>query len=294
MVGGALLDRLEGSDWTIAAPTRSELDLTDRGATTAFVADFRPHAVVHAAGRVGGIQANIAAPVNFLVDNADMGRNIIAVARAAGVEKFVNLASSCVYPRGHAEALREEDILCGALEPTNEGYALAKILVLRLCQYINREEGTARFKTLIPCNLYGPNDHFDPQVSHLLPAAIRKVAEAKQKGSREVEIWGDGTARREFLYVGDLADAIVRSLDQFETLPELMNVGVGVDYSVSEYYAEVSSVIGWAGKFTYNATKPVGMKRKLVDVSRQTEWGWRPTTSLHEGLAATYRGFLEL
>lgn len=294
MVGRTLLEYLDPSKWTIAAPAREELDLTNAQATAAYVADFRPDAVVHAAGRVGGIQANIAAPVDFLVANTDIARNIIMAADAAGVQRFVNLASSCVYPRDRAMALREEDILRGELEPTNEGYAIAKIFALRLCQYLNRQEGSARFKTLIPCNLYGPNDHFEPEVSHLVAATVRKIAEAKEQGRDTVEIWGDGTARREFLYAGDLADAIVRALENFESLPELMNVGLGYDYSIREYYEEAALAIGWHGRFTYDTTKPVGMRRKLVDVTRQTEWGWRPVTSLRDGLSATYRRFQEI
>ncbi|GJD96652.1 GDP-L-fucose synthase family protein [Methylobacterium iners] len=294
MVGRTLLEQLDPAEWTIAAPSRAELDLTDARATAVFIADFRPDAIVHAAGRVGGIQANISEPVDFLVMNTDIGRNVILGANAAGVRKFINLASSCVYPNDRDVALREEDILSGPLEPTNEGYAIAKIFALRLCQYLNRQSGSAYFKTLIPCNLYGPNDHFNPEVSHLVPAAIQKIATAKRLGSESVEIWGDGTARREFLYTGDLANAILRAIRDFERLPELMNVGLGYDFSVLEYYKAAAAAVDWRGYFTYDETKPVGMRRKLVDVTRQAEWGWRPLTTLYDGLAMTYRGFQEI
>lgn len=291
MVGRNFRDAVP-PDWIVAAPSRRELDLTDRKATTRFVADFRPDVIVHAAGRVGGIQANMNAPVAFLLDNIEIGRNVITAASEARIPRLLNLASSCIYPRDREGALRESDILTGPLEPTNEGYAIAKIFALRLCEYLNREQGAIAFKTLVPCNLYGRYDHFDEATSHLVPSVIRKVHQAKLAGSDTVEIWGDGTARREFMYAGDLAAAIVRSIEHFDTLPEVMNVGLGTDHTVLQYYEAAAAIVGFPGHFIFNLDRPVGMRRKLVDVSQQHTWGWQPATTLETGIAATYKYYI--
>lgn len=288
MVGRNILEHPRAGQWTIAAPTSAELDLTDLGETRRFVADMRPDMVIHAAGRVGGIQANMAHPVDFLVTNIDLGRNVIMAAREAGVDKLLNLASSCMYPRNAANPLGEDLILKGELEPTNEGYALAKIFATRLCEYISRETPALHYKTMVPCNLYGRHDKFDPKHSHLIPAIIHKVHLAKIGNEAEVEIWGDGTARREFMYAGDLADAVITAAANFDALPALMNTGLGHDHSINEYYAAAAEVIGWQGKFVHDITKPVGMKQKLVDISRQRAWGWMPATGLREGIEKAY------
>lgn len=293
MVGRNILEHPLSSQWDFVAPSSHELDLTDLEATRRFIADVRPDAVIHSAGRVGGIQANIAHPVDFLVTNVDLGRNVILAAREAGVEKLINLASSCMYPRNAANPLDEGLILKGELEPTNEGYAIAKVFATRLCQYIRCENPSLNYKTLIPCNLYGRYDKFAPEDSHLLPAIIHKIHVAKTTGARSVEIWGDGTARREFMYAGDAADAVLRALEGIETLPEIMNVGLGYDYSISEYYFVAASVIGWEGEFVYDLTKPVGMKKKLVNTERQSAWGWSPKISLEEGIRLAYRYYLQ-
>lgn len=293
LVGSNLREHPALAGWTVAAPIRRELDLTDFGATKAFVQSFAPDVIVHAAGRVGGIQANIEHPVDFLVTNVDIGRNIVLAAHQTGVKQVLNLASSCVYPKDCQNPLREEAILTGTLEPTNEGYALAKLFTLRLCEYLNREDPTVRYKTFIPCNLFGRYDHFDKKTSHLLPAIILKVHEAKTGGAETVEIWGDGSARREFMYAGDLADAIVTAISNFAAVPDLMNVGLGHDHSILEYYEAVRDVLGWKGQFTFDLTKPTGMKQKLVDTSRQTGWGWAPKTSLRDGIVQTYDYFLQ-
>lgn len=293
MVGRNVREHPLAAEWDILAPGSRELDLRDYGAVEAYVRRHRPDVIVHAAGRVGGIQANIAHPVDFLVVNVDLGRNIIMAARAAGVKTLLNLASSCMYPRDAENPLREDMILTGALEPTNEGYALAKIVATRLCQYICREDSSFRYKTLIPCNLYGRHDKFEPEHSHLIPAIIHKLQAAKETEAETVEIWGDGTARREFMYAGDVADAVMQALDRFDTLPELMNIGLGRDYTINEYYAAAAERIGWAGRFVHDLSKPVGMKQKLVSVARQQAWGWAPATGLAEGLAETYRFYLE-
>jgi len=288
MVGRNILAHSAAQDWTILAPTSAELDLTDPVAVRAFYADTRPDVVVHAAGKVGGIQANIADPVGFLDDNVQMGRNVIAEAHRAGVPKLINLASTCMYPAKAASPLSEDLILTAPLEPTNEGYALAKIVATRLTQYIAAQDPDAQYKTLIPCNLYGLHDKFDPKHSHLLPAIIHKMHVALTEGQDEVEIWGDGTARREFMFAADLADAVHRALTHTDTLPDVMNVGLGHDHSINGYYQAVAELLGWSGTFTHDLTKPVGMKQKMTDTTRQTAWGWAPKTSLEDGLRQTY------
>jgi GDP-L-fucose synthase len=194
-----------------------------------------------------------------------------------------------MYPRNAANPLREEVMLTGELEPTNEGYALAKILVARLCEYVGREDSSFQYKTLVPCNLYGPHDKFDPAHSHLVPAIIHKISQAKKNGLNEVEVWGTGKARREFMYAGDLADCIWRALEHFETLPQLMNVGLGTDLSILDYYRAVAHIVGYSGDFVHDLTKPEGMAQKLVSIDRLKEWGWRATTTLDEGIARTYQ-----
>jgi GDP-L-fucose synthase len=298
MVGRNILDHPLAINYDFLAPTSIELDLRDTAATHKFISQTKPDLVVHAAGRVGGIQTNILNPVDFLVANTDMGRNVILAAYKAGVPYLLNLASSCIYPRNAANPLSENQILQGELEPTNEGYALAKIFASRLCEYINREnvkngQSANRYKTLIPCNLYGRYDKFEPEHSHLIPAIIHKIHLAKVEGLTEVEIWGDGTARREFMYVGDLADAIIKCLNEYDQIPDLMNIGLGYDYSINDYYRIVADVIGWNGKFIYDTTKPVGMKQKLVDITRQSKWGWKPSTSLTSGIHKAYNFYLE-
>lgn len=288
MVGRNLLEEPRAADHDVLAPGRAQLDLTDRASVDSYLARYRPDVIVHLAAIVGGIQANINEPVRFLADNARMALNLIQGARAAGVRRLLNVGSSCMYPRDFERPLRIADLLTGELEPTNEGYALAKLLSWKLCAYAMREDSVLQYKTLVPCNLYGRHDHFDPIRSHMVPAAIRKVAEAAAAGAPTVEIWGDGSARREFMYAGDLADFIWTWLPQIEALPEITNVGLGVDYSVLDYYREAADVVGFKGEFTFDPSRPAGMKRKLLDVSQQIEFGWTPPTSLREGFSKTY------
>lgn len=293
MVGRNLLEHPAIAEFAMLAPSSCELDLCDFSAVATYLRKHQPDMVIHAAGKVGGIQANMREPVNFLLKNLDMGRNIVWASHQAGVKKLINLGSSCMYPRNYNEALHEELVLKGELEPTNEGYALAKVVTARLCEYIMREDANFQYKTLIPCNLYGRHDKFDPVHSHLIPAIIHKIHQAKQNGLDEVEIWGDGTARREFMYAGELADAIVCAIQQFDTLPSLMNVGLGYDYTINEYYQAAADVMGYTGVFTHNLTKPVGMARKLVSVEKQKAWGWSAHNSLREGVQRTYEFYLE-
>jgi GDP-L-fucose synthase len=293
MVGRNLLEHCSIGDFDVLAPRRSELDLRDFSAVQAYLQANKPDMVIHAAGKVGGIQANMREPVDFLLSNLEMSRNIVWASRQAGIKRLINLGSSCMYPRSHSEPLKEEMVLKGELEPTNEGYALAKVVTARLCDYIMREDASYQYKTLIPCNIYGRYDKFDPVHSHLIPAIIHKVHKAKQSGHELVEIWGDGTARREFMYAGDLSDAIMRAISNFDTLPNYMNVGLGHDHTINDYYHAAAEVMGYAGDFEHDLSKPVGMARKLVSVDLQTNWGWSARHELRDGIEKTYNYYLK-
>jgi GDP-L-fucose synthase len=297
MVGQNIIEHPLAHKYEIIAPSSQELDLTNFEATYQFMVTAKPDIVIHCAGRVGGIQANIAHPVDFLITNIDLCRNVIMAAKKANVPKLLNLGSSCMYPRNAPNPLGENLVLQGELEPTNEGYAIAKIFATRLCEYINREnlqKGTSNvcYKTLIPCNLYGRYDKFSPQNSHLIPAIIHKIHQAKINMQSEVDIWGDGTAHREFMFAGDLAGAVLKAIQDFYHLPDVLNIGTGHDHSINEYYLTAAKVIGWNGKFVHDITKPVGMKQKLVDIARQRNWGWMPETSLNVGIEKTYQYYL--
>lgn len=293
MVGTNILENPHFKEFDVLAPRSVELDLRDFEAVKSYLRKHSPEFVIHAAGKVGGIQANLREPVGFLLENLDMGRNIIWASRQVGIKKIINLGSSCMYPRGHEEPLKEELILKGELEPTNEGYALAKVMTAKICEYITREDESYQYKTLIPCNLYGRYDKFDPKDSHLLPAIIHKVYQAKKNNENIVEIWGDGLARREFMYAGDFSDAVIRAVHQFDSLPSYMNVGLGHDYTINNYYQAVADVIGFQGSFVHNLDKPVGMSRKLVSIDRQTSWGWSPKHDLTLGIQKTYEFYLK-
>lgn len=293
MVGRNLLENFAIKEFDVFAPRSKELDLRDFNAVQRFLLNKKPDMVIHVAGKVGGIQANMREPVNFLLENMDMGRNIVWASHQVGVKQLINVASSCMYPRNHNEPLSEEMILKGELESTNEGYALAKIVTTKLCEYITREDSSYQYKTLIPCNIYGRHDKFDPLNSHLIPAIIHKLDLAKKSNLTTVDIWGDGTARREFMYAGDLADMIIRAVKEFDTLPAVMNIGLGYDYSINEYYKSVAEVLGYNGVFIHDMSKPVGMARKLVSVERQKVWGWEPKTALITGIESTYKFYLK-
>lgn len=293
MVGRSILASLGSRGFFIDAPSSGTLDLTDFRATEEYIKTFQPDIIIHAAGKVGGIQANIADPIQFLDQNMLIGRNIVIASMNNNVKNFINLSSSCIYPKFAENPLTEDQILTGTLEPTNEGYALAKIAILRLCSYIDKQKNGFNYKTIVPCNLYGVHDSFLPENSHLLPAIIHKLHIAKTEGAEVVEIWGDGVARREFMYVSDLADAIGWSIDNLTSLPTVFNCGFGRDYSVRDYYDEVAKVIGWSGEFVFDLTKPSGMKQKLCDSKILRSLGWQPKVSLGEGLNKTYEFYLE-
>ncbi len=292
MVGHNVRDLAAERGMDVCAPTHAELDLLDGEAVTALLRELKPSIVVHAAGRVGGIEANMRGAVAFLTQNWEMGRNVVLGAREAGVTRLINLGSSCMYPKDMHRPLREDDILSGPLEPTNEAYAIAKSAVQRLCDYVRTETPAFQYKTLIPCNLYGRYDTFDTRRSHLAAAVIHKLHRAKAEGRKEADIWGDGNARREFLYAGDLADAILTAIERFDTLPTIMNVGTGTDCTINDYYRIAAEVVGFSGTFVHDLNKPVGMRQKLMDISRAADWGWTARTSLKDGLTRMYAYYL--
>ncbi|WP_452602297.1 GDP-L-fucose synthase family protein [Pontimicrobium sp. MEBiC06410] len=290
MVGKNILEYNNNitNPYTILSPSRSTLNLEDYNAVNNYIKKHKPDYIIHAAGLVGGIQDNIARPVNFLVTNLEIGKNLILAAKDNKVKHFINLSSSCMYPREAVNPLGEELILKGELEPTNEGYALAKIVTTRLCEYINKEDNYYQYKTVIPCNLYGKYDKFSPQHSHMVPAVIRKIDEAKINGEEQITIWGTGEARREFMYAEDVADFIFYAIEHFETMPQNINVGLGYDYTINEYYEKIAEVIGYKGTFAHDTTKPVGMMQKLIDDTKLNTFGWKAKTTLVEGLSKTY------
>jgi len=268
-------------------PRRAEFDLVDPSACREMYRRHRPDLVIHLAAKVGGIQDNIDHPVEFLVENTLISTNVIHEAYRAGVPRLLNLASSCMYPRDLAGPLSPDSLLTAPLEPTNEGYALAKIMSWKLTEYINHESADQQYVTLVACNLYGVFDDFRPLYSHLVQSAIVKTIEALETGEPSIEVWGDGTARREFLFMTDLAEFIWQFVPRFGALPSLMNVGAGTDHTVREYYEVVAEVLGFRGEHRYDASKPMGMARKLLDVSPQEALGWRPQTDLRTGIART-------
>ena len=292
MVGRNIIEHFSAHNHVILSPTSAELNLLDAESVQNYICANKPDMIIHAAGIVGGIQANMAQPVKFLVDNMQMGLNILMSAKACSVKKFMNLGSSCMYPRDAENPLSEELILKGELEPTNEGYAIAKVASTRLCEYINREDESYLYKTVIPCNLYGQHDKFDPEHSHMIPAVIRKINDAKNNNLKSIDIWGDGLARREFMYTADFADFVYYAIDHFETMPQNINVGLGHDYTINEYYQKIANVVGYQGEFTHDLSRPTGMQQKLVDDTKLKAFGWQPKTTLEQGIQKTYDYFL--
>lgn len=277
----------------IIAPTRKELDLLDRVAVRRYFLQNSFDMVIHTAAKVGGIKANISDPIGFMTDNILISTHVIEGARQAGIKSLINIGSSCMYPRDFKGHLTEEAILAAPLEPTNEGYALAKIAAARLCSYISEKHGYA-YRTFIPCNLYGPDDNFDLQSGHMIAAAMMKIHIAHRNGDMDVEIWGDGLVRREFVYVDDIARFIIASVDKLQSLPQDLNLGLGRDYSVNEYYQAIADVIGFKGDFTHILDAPVGMNHKLMDITKAKKFGWVADTTLKEGLQDTYASFLRV
>jgi GDP-L-fucose synthase len=283
--------RLEREGCEILTVGRDKVDLRRQAEVEDWVAEARPHAVFLAAATVGGILANDSRPAEFIYDNLVIETNIIHAAWRAKVEKLLFLGSSCIYPKLAPQPMGEGALLTGPLEPTNQWYAIAKIAGIKLAQAYRRQYG-ADFISAMPTNLYGPGDNFDLKASHVVPALIAKTHAAKQAGASAVEIWGTGTPRREFLYVDDLADALVFLMRAYSG-EEHVNVGTGADVTIAELARTIGKVVGFEGSFRYDASKPDGTPRKLLDVSKLTALGWRAKTPLEEGLRLSYRWFLE-
>ncbi|SFS19732.1 GDP-L-fucose synthase [Yoonia litorea] len=301
MVGGAILRQLQARDGIeIIARSHADLDLTDQAAVRTFMQAERPDVVILAAARVGGILANNNYPADFIYDNLMIEANVIHQAFAAGVTRLLQLGSSCIYPRAVPQPMREDALLTGVLEPTNEPYAIAKITGIKLCESYNRQHGVD-YRSVMPTNLYGPGDNFHPENSHVLPALIRRFHEAARDELGEVVIWGTGTPRREFLHVDDMAAASLFVMDlpkevyDANTDPMLshINVGTGTDISILELAQQVAEITGFEGRITTDPDKPDGTPRKLMDVSRLKAMGWEATISLDEGLRSTYTWFLD-
>ena len=292
MVGSAIVRRLVADGrGEVLTRTRAELDLTQTSDVEAFFAVEKPTHVILAAAKVGGIHANNTYPAEFLRDNLAIQTNVIHAAWQHGVRKLVFLGSSCIYPRLAPQPMREEHLLTGALEPTNEWYAIAKIAGIKMCQAYRRQYGFNAI-SLMPTNLYGPGDNFSIENSHVLPALIRRFHEAKLAGTPEMVIWGTGTPMREFLHVDDLAAATVFLMDHYEG-EQIVNVGTGTDVTIAELARTIQEVVGYTGSLRFDPTKPDGTPRKLLDVSKASVLGWSAKTALREGIESTYRWFLD-
>jgi len=291
MVGGALVRRFSAEPGiSLVLRTRQELDLTSQAAVSAFYAAERPDVVIMAAAKVGGIHANNTYPADFLFDNLAIAANTIHGAYAAGVKRLLFLGSSCIYPKLAPQPMPESCLLTGPLEPTNEAYAIAKIAGLKLCEYYRKQHGVL-YHSAMPTNLYGPGDNYHPQNSHVLPGLIGRFHQAREAGQAEVVAWGTGSPKREFLHVEELADACAFLLRQ-DNPPDLINIGTGTDVTIRELTELVAQVIGFKGRITWDATKPDGTPRKLMDVSRLKALGWTARIGLREGVEKTYAAFL--
>jgi GDP-L-fucose synthase len=291
MVGSAVVRKLQAEGFShLFTRTRAELDLLDRAAVRAFFETERPSVVVDAAAKVGGIVANSEQKVAFLLQNLTIQNNVIEAAADLGVRKLLFLGSSCIYPKFAPQPIPESALLTGALEPTNDAYALAKIAGIKLCQAYAAEQGK-NFLSGMPTNLYGPHDNYDLHTSHVLPALIRKAHEAKLRGDASIPIWGTGTPRREFLHVDDLADACLFLLEHYDS-PEVVNIGCGEDVTIREVVETVCEAVGFRGDLVFDPTKPDGTPRKLLDMKKLFELGWRPKFSLSDGIRHAYEWYL--
>jgi GDP-L-fucose synthase len=292
MVGSALMRRLETEAFSnIVTHQRAQLDLADESAVAKFFKEQRPDIVIVAAAKVGGIKANNDYPVEFLVENLQIQNNVIRAAYDNGVRKLLFLGSSCIYPKFAPQPIPESALLTGPLEQTNEAYAIAKIAGIKLCQAFSRQYG-ANFISAMPTNLYGPNDNFDLETSHVLAALLRKAHEAKVRNDRKLIVWGSGKPRREFLHVDDLASACLLLLEKYDS-PEIINVGCGEDISIRELAELICDVVGFGGELAWDATQPDGTPRKLLDISKIRALGWKPAIALRDGIKRTYDWFLK-
>lgn len=289
MVGSALMRRLAQEDVRLATADRREVDLRNQAAVFDWFATVRPQVVFLAAAKVGGIVANDTLRAEFIYDNIAIAANVIHAAHQSGTEKLMFLGSSCIYPKLAPQPLREDSMLTGLLEPTNEPYAIAKIAGIKMVEAYRSQYG-CDFINVMPSNLYGPGDNYHPEMSHVVAALIRRFHEAKLSGAKNVVVWGTGTPRREFLYVDDMADACVHLMKTYSSA-ELVNIGSGKDVTIAEFARLVADIVGYSGEISFDTSRPDGTPRKLLDVSRLDKLGWRATTSLHDGLKRAYAAY---
>lgn len=287
MVGRNILESELASQYEIVAPGRGELDLSTKASVFSFIKEVNPDLVIHAAGKVGGIKANLGNSRAFYSENLAIGHNVLLSSAELGVKNLLNLGSSCMYPRDIDRPIRESDLLSGHLEPTNEGYALAKVAVAKLAEYITQADTNLNYRTIIPCNLYGRYDKFDPKLAHMIPAVIMRMHEAK-KNNADVHMWGSGSARREFMHISDFTDFISYLVPHFHNTPSYLNLGIGKDYSIKEYYTAIAKVVGFEGLIIPDGVQPTGMLKKQVDVSLLNDLGWQSSVGLEKGIQMTY------
>lgn len=293
MLGSSIAERwhTQRPDDDLVVATRSDADLRDRAQTRAFIERSKPDAIIHAAAKVGGIQAKIAQPTPYLLDNLLLDSSVLSAAIDLEIPELLYISSGAIYPASVAQPINEDDLLTGALEDANEGYALAKIAAGKVCAYASRQFGYS-YRVAAPSNLYGPNDDYSLGQGHLVAAAIAKIHAARTNGDGTVEVWGDGTARREFTYVLDLAEWLVDQIGSLGEWPEVLNLGCGVDHSIADYYEAAKAVVGYTGAFSFDTSKPSGVPQRLLDSSRARALGWNPQTTIEAGMAASYEKFL--
>ena len=291
MVGSAIVRRLSREDCEVVAVNHSELDLSRQTEVEDWIEENRPQAIFIAAAKVGGISANIIQPTDFIYTNMMIEANIVEAARRTGVEKLLMLGSSCIYPREATQPMREDYLLAGALEPTNEAYAVAKIAGIKLCQAYRQQHG-CDFISVIPTNIYGPGDNFDPNNSHVPAALLDRFHKAKQASESSVEVWGTGRPRREFLHVDDLADACIFLMQEY-SCEQIINIGTGRDISIADFASLVAETVGYSGNIEYNPSRPDGAPRKLLDISKAEALGWKASIELRTGLRNYYDWYLE-
>ena len=291
MVGRNFMDDLRVKNYTIFNPSSSELNLLNPELVNAYIKKYMPDMIIHMAAKVGGIHSNIANPSDYFSQNLEMGYNLISISRKNGIRKMINIGSSCMYPKNFPEPIKESDLLTGKFEETNEAYAMAKVSIAKYCEFISSEKGY-NYKTVIPCNLYGKYDKFSDKNSHMVAAVIKKIFKAKSENKKYVEIWGDGSVRREFMYAADFSDFIFFSIENFDKIPQYLNVGLGKDYSVLDYYKLTAELLEYKGEFEFNLNAPVGMKRKLVNSKLVNSLGWTYNTNLKLGLSNTINYYI--
>lgn len=294
MVGSSIWKTLIDNGFkNLIGISSTKMDLRNQNEVQNFISTEKPKLIIHAAGTVGGILFNKKNNLKSIFDNNLIGTNLLKASIDNSIKNFINISSSCIYPANIDRPIKENDLLSDKLEKTNEGYSLAKINTMKICEYIDIYEKDYNYKTIIPCNLFGENDNFNPETAHLIPGVISRIHFAKKNGIDQVKVWGDGTAMREFMYVGDVSRFILFMIKcDLKNLPNYLNIGYGKDFSILEYYKKISKVVGYKGSFKFDITKPVGMKKKLVDSSIANKLGWNIVTNIDEGIKITYDYFL--